>query len=205
MKKLAKLGLILIAVAALAAGCGKKEEEPAQKLYPVSINGSEIRVGETTVKTLTDAGFKVTVSESSDDFSDITQFEIDPEQQLEANTYYSGGAVWISDSVFARISVATEEEVKMGDAVIARLEFSFAGASQEDLSKISFDGVPVNEITREKAEEMCPDFSGDEIMWLQYGKDYKYDLIFDTEGKMTGVTVERNYDIDWLKEDKEAQ
>ena len=55
------------------------------------------------MQTLLDAGFKVTVSDSSADFSEITQFEIDPEQELEANTYYSGGSVWITDSIFANI------------------------------------------------------------------------------------------------------
>lgn len=198
MKKLVKPGIILIMVMMLAGGCGKKEETESQKLYPVSINGTEIRVGETTVQSLTDAGLKITVSESSDDFSDISQFEIDPNQQLEANTYYSGGTIWISDSLFVFISVATgDEAVTMGDAVIARLEFNMANAGDADISGIQFDGVPVSELTREKAEEICPDFSGDENMWLQYGLDYKYDLNFDSEGKMTKFSVEKKYDVDW--------
>ncbi len=113
MKKLVQLGALIMSLTLFAAGCGKEEEKtPAQKLYPVSINGSEIKVGETKVQTLLDAGFKVTVSDSSADFSEITQFEIDPEQELEANTYYSGGSVWITDSIFANISVATEEAMQ---------------------------------------------------------------------------------------------
>lgn len=201
MKKFVQLGILVMSLTLFGIGCGKdaKEETPKQKLYPVSINGSEIRVGETTVQTLIDAGLKVTVSESSDDFSDITQYEIDPEQELEANTYYSGGTVWISDSIFAHISVATEKACRMGDGVIARLEFSMVSAPKEELDKILFDGVPVSEMTREKAEEMCPDFTGDEVMWLQYGTDYKYDLNFDmTDGHMTGFAVEKEYDVDWL-------
>ncbi len=72
-------------------------------------------------------------------------------------------------------------------------------ASKEELDNILFDGVPVSEITREKAEEMCPDFTGDEVMWLQYGTDYKYDLNFSTEdGHMTGFSIEKEYDVDWL-------
>lgn len=200
MKKLVMSGMIMIAALLLAAGCGKKEEQEQQKLYPVSINGSEIRVGETTVQTLTDAGLKITVSQSTEDLSDISHYELDPDQQLEANTYYSGGSIWISDSVFAHISVATgDEAVTMGDAVIARLEFDLAGAGEEDLSGIQFDGVPVSELTREKAGEMCPDFSGDENMWLQYGPDYKYDLNFDSEGKMIKLSIEKEYDVDWTQ------
>ena len=109
MKKTWKIGLLLTLLMLLAAaGCGKKEEEAAkQKLIPVALNGTEIRVGETKVQALLDAGFKVTVSDSTEDLSEITQYEIEPEQDLEASTYYSGGTVWISDSVFAHISVAT--------------------------------------------------------------------------------------------------
>lgn len=200
MKKLVMSGMIMAAALLLAAGCGKKEKEESQKLYPVSVNGSEIRVGETTVQTLTDAGLNITVSKDTGDLSDLSRYELDPDQQLEANTYYSGGAIWISDSVFALISVATgDEAVTMGDAVIARLEFDLAGAEDEDLSGIQFDGVPVSEITREKAGEMCPDFTGDENMWLQYGSDYKYDLNFDSEGKMIKFSVEKKYDVDWLQ------
>ncbi len=206
MKKLVQLGALIMSLTLFAAGCGKEEEKtPAQKLYPVSINGSEIKVGETKVQTLLDAGLKVTVSDSSADFSEITQFEIDPEQELEANTYYSGGSVWITDSIFANISVATEEACRMGDAVIARLEFSLAAASDEELAKIAFDGAPVNEITREKAGEMCPDFTGDENMWLQYGTDYKYDLNFDADGKMIKFAVEKEYDVDWLQNNGGAE
>lgn len=201
MKKLLMSGMIMAAALLLVAGCGKKEEQEQQKLYPVSINGSEIRVGETTVQTLTDAGLKITVSkDTAGDMSDISRYELDPDQQLEANTYYSGGSIWISDSVFAHISVATgDEAVTMGDAVIARLEFDLAGAGEEDLSGIQFDGVPVSELTREKAGEMCPDFSGDENMWLQYGTDYKYDLNFDSEGKMIKFSIEKEYDVDWTQ------
>ena len=205
MKKTWKIGLLLTLFMLLAAaGCGKKEEEAAkQKLIPVALNGTEIRVGETKVQALLDAGFKVTVSDSTEDLSEITQYEIEPEQDLEASTYYSGGTVWISDSVFAHISVATEEAVKMKDAVIARLEFSMPNAEEKDLESIVLDGVPVAEFTREKAGEMYPDFTGDENMWLQYGTDYKYDLLFSQEGKMTGFTLEKEYDVDWTGNNEE--
>ena len=54
--------------------------------------------------------------------------------------------------------------------------------------------------TQKKAVEKYPKWSGDEIMWLNYGLDYKYLLTFDiSSGNMTGFTVERNYDVDWTK------
>lgn len=66
-KKIAAILILLLSMAFLA-GCGRsnepsEEEEPPEEVYPISINGIEVRVGETTVQTLLDAGYSVTVSE----------------------------------------------------------------------------------------------------------------------------------------------
>lgn len=48
------------------------------------------------------------------------------------------------------------------------------------------------------AGEKYPDWTGDEVMWLHYGLDYKYDLNFDiSTGKMTKFIIEWTYDVDW--------
>ena len=207
MKKSLKTAAIIAAVAAVLAlsGCsgkGAKKEttaaEPAQELYPVTVDGKEILVGQTTVQALLDGGLKVTVSEMTED-KQIIQHEVDPEMELEPESYYSGGSVWITDSVFAQISMVTgEEAVRMGDAVIARLEFSLISGEKADLDKIEFNGVKVSEISRKKAGEMFPDFTGDEYMWLQKGSDYEYFMGFSAEDTMlTQFSVEKEYDVDW--------
>ena len=54
--------------------------------------------------------------------------------------------------------MTNEEDVLLGQAVIARLEAHMVTEDDKSvLEKISFDGVPVTELTREKAEEMYPD------------------------------------------------
>ena len=64
-----KTGVILFMAAMLLAGCSGKssktetEAEPEQALYPVTIDGKEILVGQTTVQTLLDEGMNVKVSE----------------------------------------------------------------------------------------------------------------------------------------------
>ena len=155
MKRVFKTGMILLAAAALLSGCsgknGKEETasaEPAQVLYPVAIDGKEILVGETTVQTLLDQGMNVTVSEMTED-KQINQYEIDPEAELEPNTYYTGGSIWVTDSIFAHISLVTDEKaVRMGDAVIARLEFSLVSGEESELKRIAFNGVPVSRFQR---------------------------------------------------------
>lgn len=190
--------LLLMVILLFLSACGKDSGEPEESeetLLPISINGKEVRVGETTVQTLLDEGLEV--SWVDENYNRIT---VDPTTELEANSYYTGGSISVTDHMFFTVSLATDEEdVLLGQAVIARLEAHMVTEDDKSvLEKISFDGVPVTELTREKAEEMYPDWTGDEVMWLQYGLEYKYDLNFDmSTGDLTGFTVERTYDVDW--------
>lgn len=201
MKKMRfPLCLLLIAVLLLLPACGQDggSDKPAgneEVLLPISINGKEIRVGETTVQTLLDEGLDV--SWVDEEYNRIT---VDPATQLEANAYYTGLSIKVTDNMSFSISFATdEEEVPLGQAVIARLEAHMAAENDKGvLEKISFDGVPVTELTQEKAVEKYPDWTGNEVMWLHYGLEYKYDLNFDmSTGYLNGFTVERTYDVDW--------
>ncbi|MBD5161717.1 MAG: hypothetical protein HDT14_06845 [Oscillibacter sp.] len=192
------LCLILTVLMLFLSACSQEGGEGSQSeevLLPISVNGKEIRVGETTVQTLLDEGLDV--SWVDEDYNRIT---VDPAAQLEANAYYTGGSVKVTNNMSFTISLATDEEaVPLGQAVIARLELHMAAEDDKSvLEKISFDGVPVTELTREKAGEKYPDWTGNEVMWLHYGLEYKYDLTFDiSTGYLNGFTVERTYDVDW--------
>lgn len=193
--------LFLTALMLLVTACSKGEEEDGKDggsdevLLPISINGKEIRVGETTVQTLLDEGFEV--SWVDENFNRIT---VDPTTQLEADSYYTGGSIKVTDNMSFSISFTTgEEAVPLGEAVIARLELTAAGEDDKSvLETISFDGVPITELTQKKAAEKYPDWTGNETMWLHYGLEYKYDLNFDmSTGYLNKFAVERTYDVDW--------
>ncbi len=193
--------LFLTALMLLVTACGKGEEGDGKDggsdevLLPISINGKEIRVGETTVQTLLDEGFEV--SWVDENFNRIT---VDPTTQLEADSYYTGGSIKVTDNMSFSISFTTgEEAVPLGEAVIARLELTAAGEDDKSvLETISFDGVPITELTQKKAAEKYPDWTGNETMWLHYGLEYKYDLNFDmSTGYLNKFAVERTYDVDW--------
>lgn len=191
------LSLVLTALLLFLSACSQGDDSQAaeETLLPVSVNGSEIRVGETTLQTLLDEGLDV--SWVDENYNRIT---IDPTTILEANSYYTGGSIRVTDNMFFRISLATEdEEIPLGEAVIARLELQTATETDQSvLETISFDGVPITELNREKAEEMYPDWTGAETMWLHYGLTYKYDLNFDiSTGALSAFSVERTYDVDW--------
>ncbi len=199
MKNIAKILCILLALMVMLPACsegkGESSQEDTEKLIPISINGTEIKVGETTVQALLDQGLNVGWVDEN-----YERVDVEPDMELEPNAYYTGGSIRVSDNVFAQISFVTEEEaIPLGEAVIARLEFYMHSEDDKSvLEKISFDGVPITELTREKAGEMYPGWTGDEVMWLKYGLEYKYDLNFDmTSGQLTRFTVEREYDVDW--------
>lgn len=179
---------------------GSSSEASGETLLPITINGAEIRVGETTVQSLLDKGIEVSWVDEN-----YERNVVDPAQELEANAYYSGGNIEISEHVFANISFVTDEEpIPLGQAIIARLEVHLISEDDQSvLEKIEFDGVPATELTREKAGEKYPDWTGDEVMWLKYGLEYSYDLNFDmTSGQLTQFTVERKYDVDWTGGDE---
>ncbi len=195
------LCLMLAALMLFLSACGKDDGGNSQDggtddvLLPISINGKEIRVGETTVQALLDEGLDVSWVDE-----DYNRNTVDPATQLEANSYYTGGSIKVTDNMHFAISFATdEEEIPLGQAVIARLELTMAAEDDKSvLETISFDGVPVTELTQEKAAEKYPDWTGNEVMWLHYGLEYKYDLNFDiSTGYLNKFAVERTYDVDW--------
>ena len=81
-------------------------------LLPISVNGKEIRVGETTVQTLLDEGLDI--SWVDEGYNRIT---VDPATQLEANAYYSGGSIKMTDNMSFTISLVTNKKaVSLGQA-----------------------------------------------------------------------------------------
>ena len=134
------LCLALTALMLLLPACSQeeKEEAPEEVLLPISFNGKEIRVGETTVQTLLDEGLDV--SWVDENYERIT---VDPTMQLEPKSYYTGGSIKVTNRMSFSISFATEDEaVTLGEAVIARLELNMAAEDDKDVLKnISFDGM----------------------------------------------------------------
>ncbi|RGY96644.1 hypothetical protein [Clostridium sp. AM58-1XD] len=202
MKKIYRTGAALLMIL-LLAGCSSKkaetepETDPADQAYPITIGDTEIVVGETSVGTLLDAGFMITVSDM-DSQKNITVYEIDPAQELEANSYYTGGTLRKDDIIYGNISIITVEAGPMGDAVVARLELD---GYDFDKSAVKFAGVPLNELTNEKVQEVAEGLTGDEYMQFYKGDEYEVFFGFDTEGGLTKVSMEKKYDIDWTKKE----
>ncbi len=182
MKKKILRGIALMLSMVFLTGCSQKEEEAPPELLtlaeysvPVTIDGIEIVVGTTTLQPLLDAGLSIMVSEWTGD--QVLEREIDPEEILAAGTSETDISFWITDSAFARLSLeAADTDVRMGDAVVSRLDLSHLTDTLPD--NISINGVPVTELSRARAGEMFPDYEQEDLSIMQQGEDYKCTFMF---------------------------
>ena len=96
-------GLILLA---LVAGCGAEEGE----IYPLTVDGTAITLDETKMQTIYDAGFEVTVL----DTSTMDRYEIVADTPLDADSVYTGVSIGKNGEVYASVPLAelTEEKAK---------------------------------------------------------------------------------------------
>lgn len=184
MKKMILTGIALILAMAFLTGCSKKEEEAPPELLmlaehsiPVTIDGTEIVVGTTTLQPLLDAGFPVKVAEWTG--SEVVEYDIDPDDTLAAGTSETEISFWVTDSAFVRLSLeAGGTNTRMGDATISRLALHLSHHTETLPDNISIDGVPVTELSRARAGEMFPDFEQEDLSIVQQGEDYKCTFMF---------------------------
>lgn len=168
------------AASALQTGSGEAAKGPefSPERLPVTIDDHEIIVGTTTIQDLLDDGFSLTVSEW--DETQIYQYELDPKEELTAGTENSEISFWITDTAFARVSVAARTgDIRLGDAPITRFELHLSLDENDTLPQdILVDGVPVTEMSRARAGELFPDFEQGDLSVNMKGSDYKCSLLF---------------------------
>lgn len=178
MKKI--IGCILaLSLSVFVSGCESKE---ADKAYALSIQGVSVVVGETKMDALKDCEY---IS------------EVDFDQMLQKDSYYTGIAMYTSDHEYiGSIEVASEKEAPLKEAIIASVKVTIEDKSKVDMA---VEGVQLKDMTFEKAKEMMP------------GADVKEDTVFDpgtgdyyTSFDFEGDTLEefstkRNYDVDYSK------
>ena len=191
MKKRLLKEIVLLLTILLLTGCSEqqaKSQKTAPLLdtstftlnehpIPVSIQGTEILVGETTLQTLLDAKLPIVVSEWTG--SDVLEREADPNEILSANSNFTDLSCWITDATFARISIeAGAKDTRMGDAVITRLELHLSHHADTLPDSITIDGVPLPEITRSKTGRMFPYFEQSNLSISLQGANYDCNLLF---------------------------
>lgn len=205
LKKMLLTGAMCFMVAFLATGCSgdnktaDKEEENIDLSYPISIAGHDILVRETKIGELIEEGFAINVFEKNEQ-GGIDRYEIDMDTKAEPDTYYSGGTITKDGVIYASIALVTDKDVDtMKDSVIARLEVSL-GTNDFDPADVSFAGIPLSELTFDKANEELKGIKPyGELKNYMAGSNDDYDitLSFDNNGLINNCSVDGVYDVDW--------
>ena len=93
-----------------------------------------------------------------------------------------------------------EHEIDPEEKLKANSSYSGFSIHLTDFARIAFNNIPLTELNREKAEEIFPDFTGNEnILFSPFDmKEYRYFMEFDlqNDGLLTGLTLEKKYDTD---------
>lgn len=184
-KKLAAVWVGLL-LAVSVAGCGSKEGE----IYPLTVDGTGITLDVTTMQTIYDAGFEVTVL----DTSTMDRYEIAPDTPLDADSVYTGVSIGKGGDVYASLSVVTEEACAINESVI----YSFTGFGNY-ADKITIAEVSLTELTEEKAKGIEKKLEDGEY-YQSYVSDSRILRITRENGARGAVTqleVEVRYEIDY--------
>lgn len=175
-------GLVCLGVSGCSAG---------DKAYPITVDGTDILVGETTISTLIDAGFTIRELSYSDDN------EITGDTMLEKNSYYSGLYAYKEDIKYCTIEIVTDKkDVPLAEAVIAKVII------KDDLSHTigdsMFDGVKLTEMTVETAQEHIEGskLSEDNLSVSLSGSKYFVSIHFDENGFLD-LEMKCKYDVDY--------
>lgn len=179
-----------LALAVSVIGCGAGKEE----IYPLSVDGTEITLDQTTVQTLYDAGFEISVMDTST--GSVQWYAIEEDMPLDADSVYTGIYIGKGDERYASIGVVTEDACEMKDGVIYSLT-----SAEDGLDKIAIASVLLTDLTEEKALEIEKKLGANEY-YQSYVTDKKILRITRENGATGAVTkleVEVRYDIDYTK------
>lgn len=203
MKKTIKAVVPLLSILILLTGCqaGGSATKDETTLYPITIDGYEIVVGQTTAQTLLDAGLAITMP-STDADGQTQQYDVDGAAELEKNSYYRGCLVWFTEDMYATIALVTENKaIPMSEAVIAFFSIDLIYGNANELERFAFNGVPVSELGREKATELLPKFEGDDMIRHDYTNEHSCQISFNAAGTgLDAFSVQKTYNVDWDSE-----
>lgn len=188
-KKLAGIAAGVLALLSImgCGGAGEKEE-----IYPLTVDGTAITLDETTMQTIYDAGFEVSVLDTSS--TPVQWYEVEADMPLDAESVYTGIYIGRDGVKYASVSIVTEDACAMKDGVIYALR-----NTEDGLDKVTISSVLLTDLTEEKAKEIESRLEANEY-FQSYVTDYKILRIKRENGDTGAVTemeVEVRYEIDY--------
>ncbi len=181
MKKILAIGSsLLLACSVMLTGCSTAPD----KAYTISIDGVDIIVGETKVEEFYKTDYILDAEEG---------------QMLEKDTYYSYIHFYNEEEEdCGYISILSEEDAPLEDAIIAEIEIDSDVVDMENVAeRISIEGVKLSELTLEKAKEMFKGANVSEDGVTSPTDKYYIGVHFNEDGSLKDFKHERKYDVDW--------
>ena len=126
----------------ICTGLRKGKDE----IYPLTVDGTEIMLDQTTMQEIFDAGFTVSVRDDSS--GSVQWYEIEADMMLDAESVYTGIYIGKNDERYALISVVTEDACQVRDSVVYALK-----STEEGIGKIAISSVLLTDLTEEKAKK----------------------------------------------------
>lgn len=170
------------------ASCSSKDVA-----YPVTIDGTEVMAGETTLSVLYDAGYTIMSMDT------IGSTEVEASYQLDADSYYTGLYIAKGDTRIASVALVTDKKaVPASDAVIGSIEVN--SEYKHPLDTATFAGVKISELTPEKFQEVVAGSKMRDDGNSAYYSGSKYLVRADyKDGAIISLQMKRNYDVDYGK------
>lgn len=193
MKKMVKQLATLVVGLALClslAACSSSKDV----VYPVTLDGTEIIVGETTLSTLYDAGYTIVALNIG---TKMGSAELEASFELDANSYFTGLYVKKGDVKMATLAIVTDSKaVPASEAVIGTVKVN--SELDHPMDKATFDGVTISELTAETTKEHVPDgtIRDDGSAVYLHGKKYSIQVDFEN-GVPISLEMKRKYDVDY--------
>lgn len=193
MKKMVKQLAALVVGIALSlslAACSSSKDV----VYPVTLDGTEIIVGETTLSTLYDAGYTIMALNIG---TKMGSTELDASFELDANSYFTGLYAKKGDVKMATLAIVTDSKaVPASEAVIGTVKVN--SELDHPMDKATFDGVTISELTAETTKEHVPDSTIRDDGSAAYLHGDKYSIQVDFEnGVPISLEMKRKYDVDY--------
>lgn len=155
----------------------------------ITLGDTPLRIGETTVKTMLDAGFEL--FPVGDEIVPLDEHMI-----LEPDSVYDGITMLRGEEDYGLLGVTTESEsVPLEDAIIYDLNMDVEIDSSMEM--VSIQGKKLVDLTMEELHEMLPGSDMDEDSVNVSTENFQSWFYYDEEGKLEELAIHQQFDIDY--------
>lgn len=180
MKKL-QLSLLITLLSFLMTSCSLQKKDVVDMVFSIYFDDIEIVVGETTFQAIADT---------------VYLDDLNLEQIMEENSYYTGIMMYSQDDVYiGSLDAYVESDAPLKDAIIAGIHID---ASQTTNANITIEGYNIFTLTYDEAKTIFSDLQFDDLtIDMPNTTNYSLSITFQDENTLSTFSHTKLYDVDW--------